>query len=156
MQPYCEQHYEPTLQRLVIEGVAAGIDGKGDCPAVKGWLNKFARLVAVSWDAPGGLTKAKIEQRGFDFATNGTAVLFSILRHPVGRETRTRWSIDPTTRESKLLEDVIVKTCFPLDEDGKLRCPDCGALLDVTPGRASCSECDYGALHEHSWSLFRF
>jgi len=148
---YCAVHYRPKLKEVVMAGIRAGVDDKAQCKTVPGWKNRFARWVTNDdCLSPGGLSKAKIVGRGFDFSINGQRVRFSIERHPAGRVCLQKWEFNAETDELQLLDESILTAEFPIDGNGDARCPKCANLLEVSAGRIRCAECGFEIQHEHT------
>ena len=148
--PYCRVHVIENLRQEVIEGVPHLQFDEKRRPSNSTWLNRFSRL-AYFCDAPEGLTKGKIEQRSYAFDTPNMIVEFKIERHPVGRVLEQHWSFNGQTGEWRFLSESIVDTEYECDDNGNFLCPPCGATLELSPGRARCTDCDFEHLHEHSW-----
>jgi hypothetical protein len=147
---YCLVHWNSCQILKGLEGLQIGDDGS---PTDKKWLNSFACLAGeLMWDDT-SISKAKIENRATEFAVEGSTVMFSIVRHPVGRNIRERWAFDLATLQWQKVGEELLKCRYKQSQHGNyFLCPDCWGALDVTPGRAKCTnwECDFVDYHEHS------
>ncbi len=149
---HCPIHRAQALREETINGLPVlRVDGDGRPTDLK-WLNRFARLVADQEAAKdSGLSKGKIEQRAHRFSFQDKVVTFLIERHPVYATTEQMWRFDVDRVRLTLVEQKVLRSPFDHDADeDSYACPNCGEVLDCSPGIARCPYCGHERRHEHT------
>ena len=150
----CCLHMVDALREIVKKGSNGPLDNEGR-PSDGRWLNCIGRLIAataIERGEGGGLTPAKISDRGYDFQISPPYVRFAIERHPAGFVNEQHWAFNLDTDEFCCESEKTLRSDLPYDKDERPCCPGCGtAEILITPGRVKCWECSFELLHDHSW-----